>query len=91
MAESGVIREFLVSLGFKIDRSGQEGIVNAVENTALKVLGGDVGRAGGATIDHRAEITIHGARDPSQTGHEVAGQQRRVNEDLARNLSSGVR
>ena len=38
MAESGVIREFLVSLGFKIDKTGQEGFVQAIEGVTSKVL-----------------------------------------------------
>lgn len=38
MAESSVIREFVVALGFKIDKTSQEGFVNAVENTTVKVM-----------------------------------------------------
>ena len=38
MSDSGVIREFLVSLGFKIDKGGQEGFVQAVEGVTTKVM-----------------------------------------------------
>ncbi len=38
MAESSVIREFLVALGFKVDKTGQESFVSAVENTTVKVM-----------------------------------------------------
>lgn len=41
-------------------------------------------------ISQSTEIHVHGTRDPSATGHEVAGQQRRVNADMARNFSSRV-
>ncbi len=46
---------------------------------------------GGAVVHQHTEITVNGARDASQTAHEIGGEQRRVNADLARNLVTGVR
>lgn len=37
MAESGIIREFLVALGFKVDAAGQKKFEDGVENSSKKV------------------------------------------------------
>jgi hypothetical protein len=46
--------------------------------------------ASAVTISQETQIHVHGSRDASRTGHEVAGQQRRVNADLVRNFAGRV-
>ncbi len=53
MAESGVIREFLVSLGFKIDRGSQQTFVSALEGATTKVV-----RLAGAVEGMAATVAI---------------------------------
>ncbi len=49
-------------------------------------------RGGGApAISQQTDIHVHGAGDPSQVAQEVAGQQRRVNAEMARNFVTGLR
>ncbi len=47
------------------------------------------GAAGAATINQHTEIHVAGGASAGETAHEVAGQQRRVNSEMARNFVTG--
>lgn len=46
---------------------------------------------GGVTLNQHTEVHVAGAGGATETAHEVAGQQRRVNADLVRNFAMPVR
>lgn len=58
MADANVIREFLVSLGWKIDESGQKKFVDSIASTSLKVveLGAAIAATSAAVVAGVAKI-----------------------------------
>lgn len=46
--------------------------------------------ARGVTVQQTTTINVNGAGDPGAVGQAVAGQQSRVNQDIARSFSNGV-
>jgi len=68
------------------------GQFDAMGNPLGGALAADAARAGTQqTVSQQTTIIVDGGADPAATGREVAGQQGRVNADMARNLKGSTR